>query len=354
MVISNAEKLLISYGKKRIPLRELLTLLGDNAADPEAAFSDVEALVKCGLLRPVAAGGTNGNRKYPLFLRYHICAEKTLPEEIRGEMNLLHPMLQKTGYLELHPDKYLKFRTELQQLSRFLFSDGKREPVSRKERSFSIFYREKVMDQAEMKSLLKCLGITEGELCFYDTPEYCFHDYIRRRGDSLVLLICENKDVWFDLRQLMAEDGLFSIFGQKIDGVVYGEGNRVAERTGSLQEYVRFMGNPSVRFYYWGDIDREGFVIYERAVQANPDLSIALFTGGYRKMLKEAVKIGLDRMQKSASGRIEYQDVRGLFSEPLGGREEDLLQEALQQNLLIPQEIINAAILRRDAGYDEG
>ena len=74
-------------------------------------------------------------------------------------------------------------------------------PVSRKERSFEIFEQEKILDDSSIKSLIKSLGITQDDLCFYDTPEYCFHDYIPQKKNNMVLLICENKDIWFNIRR---------------------------------------------------------------------------------------------------------------------------------------------------------
>ena len=344
---------LLEYGKKRIDLPELLKILGDSGADSAEAYTDVKEIAELGFVFPVKKSGTNGNRQYPLYLRYHICLEKTVSEDVLAGIRALHPRLLQTGYLEANPEKYEAHAQELQQLSRYLFSDWDREPISRKERSFAIFRREKVLDGGEMKSLLKNLGFSQEELCFYDTPEDCFHDYIRRRGDKVTLLICENKDVWFDLRKLMAEDGLTSLFGCKLDGVVYGGGNRISEKTGAVQAYVRYMRIPEVRFLYWGDIDRYGFEIYRRTTEANPDLEMELFVPAYRRMLIEAERLGLPGMEMSPAGNIAYKDVSGLFPDSLENNVKHLLQRLLQENRLIPQEILSAAILRREAGYDE-
>lgn len=109
-----------------------------------------------------------------------------------------------------------------------------------------------MLDDPEVKSLLRHLEISESDLGFYDTPEYCFHDYIPERKNDLTLLICENKDIWFNIRRCMFEDHFKSLFGVAIDGVVYGNGSKVSNKAGALVEYVRFMGNPNVTFLYWG------------------------------------------------------------------------------------------------------
>ncbi len=81
--------------------------------------------------------------------------------------------------------------------------------------------------------------MSEEDLGFYNTPEYCFHDYIPERKNSMVLLICENKDIWFNIRRCMFEDNYKSLFGVPIDGVVFGNGNEVTKKQGALTEYIR-------------------------------------------------------------------------------------------------------------------
>ena len=212
---------------------------------------------------------------------------------------------------------------------------------SRKERSFEIFGREKVLDDSEVKSLLRHLEISESDLEFYDTPEYCFHDYIPQRKNELILLICENKDIWFNIRRCMFEDHFKSLFGVSIDGVVYGNGNKVSNKAGALVEYVRFMGNPNVTFLYWGDIDREGFDIFRRTRDVNDSLNIELFIPGYRKMIERAQNISLE---DSPSSKKEGVSFAALF-EGFSAKEQQFLNRVLEDNKLIPQEIIPYTIL---------
>ena len=57
------------------------------------------------------------------------------------------------------------------------------------------------------------LEISESDLGFYDTPEYCFHDYIPERKNDLTLLICENKDIWLSLIHILLADKVGIISG---------------------------------------------------------------------------------------------------------------------------------------------
>lgn len=332
---------LIAYGRKIITLEELASLQNVGMADTKALFDMVSELVDTSILEPVKNSGQNGNHKYPLFKKYRILIKEESSEEAEKQIRQLHPALQRNGYLSSHSQEYLRHRDAIACLNAFLFSRKAGEPISRKERSFEIFGREKVLDDPEVKSLLRHLEISESDLAFYDTPEYCFHDYIPERKSDLTLLICENKDIWFNIRRCMFEDHFKSLFGVAIDGVVYGNGNKVSNKAGALVEYVRFMGNPNVTFLYWGDIDREGFDIFRRTRDVNDSLNIKLFIPGYRKMIERAQSISLEDSPSSKKGGVSFEDLFEEFS----AEEQQFLNLALEGNKLIPQEIISYAIL---------
>ena len=61
-------------------------------------------------------------------------------------------------------DVRTKYKEVIDSLNKFLFSNKTDEPVSRKERSFEIFGREKAVDDSEVKSLLRHLEISESDL----------------------------------------------------------------------------------------------------------------------------------------------------------------------------------------------
>ncbi len=335
------KNILLAYGKRSITLEALTDLLKADPADTKALFDMISELVDASILEPVKNSGQNGNRKYPLFKKYRILIKEESSEEAEKQIRQLHPALQRTGYLSSHVQEYLKHRDVIECLNAFLFSRNAGEPISRKERSFEIFGREKVLDDSEVRSLLRHLEISESDLEFYDTPEYCFHVYIPERKNDLTLLICENKDILFNIRRCMFEDHFKGLFGVAIDGVVYGNGNKVSNKAGALVEYVRFMGNPNVTFLYWGDIDREGFDIFRRTRDVNDSLNIELFIPGYRKMIERAQSICLEDSPSSKKEGVSFADLFEDFS----AEEQKFLNRVLEDNKLIPQEIISYTIL---------
>lgn len=340
-MLSGLNDKLLTYGRKTITLEDLTSLLKVETVDTKTQFEMVSKLVNDMVLGPVKNSEQNGNHKYPLFKKYRILIKEESSEEVEKKIRQLHPALQRTGYLSSHVQEYLKHREVINSLNTFFFSKKAGEPISRKERSFEIFGREKVLDESEVKSLLRHLEISESDLGFYDTPEYCFHDYIPERKNDLTLLICENKDIWFNIRRCMFEDHFKSLFGVAIDGVVYGNGNKVSNKAGALVEYVRFMGNPNVTFLYWGDIDREGFDIFRRTRDVNDSLNIELFIPGYRKMIEKAQSICLEDSPSSKKEGVSFENLFEGFSVD----ERIFLKRVLETNKLIPQEIIPYTVL---------
>lgn len=322
-----------AWNKKTISLSELESLL-HIGSDAELC-SVVSDAVSSGFLSPVKASGTNGNRIYPLFLKYRIILSEDYSESV-SEISLLHPSITKSGYLQSKPELYLKYREQLKKLNNFLFAKQTGVAVSKKERSFEIFSEEKQLEDSSLCNMLEHLGLNSEALCYYETPEYCFNDYIPVRKQQMTLLICENKDIWFNIRRRMYEDGAEEIFGTHIDGVVYGCGNKVSE-TGALSEYTRFMGTEHVRYLYWGDIDRAGLNIYLSLLKNNQNLDISLFTAAYEKMLElsEAHIIPDSADHRDRMGNYEF--IYELFTGAAG----EQLKRAIDANKRIPQEIVS-------------
>ena len=214
--------------------------------------------------------------------------------------------------------------------------------ISRKERSFEIFDEEKALDDKTFCALLERIGITADTLAFYDTPEYCFNDYIPDRKAQMTLLICENKDIWFNIRRMMFENNATNIFDTHIDGVVYGCGNKVSGM-GALTTYTEFIGL-EVKYLYWGDIDRSGLNIYLSAVRANPNIDIKLFVPAYEEMLRLAHTRNIPDSDDERNRIEDYSQVFDLIDQNL----RNLFEHSIQNNKRIPQEIITYAFLKEN------
>ena len=183
------------YGKKTISKTELESIFAVSL-DKEL-FEIISVFSERQILLPIKSSKTNGNRLYPVYMKYKVSLPQDTYETELKEISSLHPLLQNNGYLQTKPEEYKKYRLLLQKLDRYLFCRSENAiSISRKERSFEIFDEEKALDDKTFCALLERIGITADTLAFYDTPEYCFNDYIPDRKDQMTLLICENKDIW--------------------------------------------------------------------------------------------------------------------------------------------------------------
>lgn len=330
------------FGKKTITNHELAPLY--NAHNDEALFRIIEPLIRDGYLQPVKSSLTNGNKRFPIHLKYRI----TLPAESfdaeLAEIASLHPALQAQSYLQKKPALYRKYRILLCKLDQYLFRQATDSvPVSRKERSFEIFDEEKALDDRAFCGFLENLGIDSQVLGYYDTPEFCFNDYIPAKKPRMTLLICENKDIWFNIRRIMFEQNRFTLFGTQLDGVVYGCGNKVSQK-GALTSYTHFMATDDVTYLYWGDIDRAGLDIYQSLLQGNPDMDIRLFVPAYEEMLRLAQS---RTIPDSDDERLHHNDYGDVFAQ-LSSQGRLWMETSIRLNKRIPQEIISYAYLKEN------
>ena len=336
------ESKLLAFPKKTINKAELIELTGIH--DETELFSQLEPYIHSGMLKPIGKE-TNGNRRFPLYQKYRISKPATDHSAALAEITNLHSLLQANGALVRHPEWYERHCDAMKALSAYLFRRPSDEiQVSRKERSFAIFGEEKQLDDKSFRDVLKALAITGEMLGFYDTPAYCFHDYIPEHLPEMTLLLCENKDIWFNLRRRMYEDHAHTLWGTPINGVVYGEGERICKQDSTLTEYTRFLGNCQVHYLYWGDIDREGLNIFLRLLRTNPGLDIRLFDRAYSEMLHRAAEIRIPYSSDQRGNQEDYSSVYALFSKD----ERHLLQTSITENLRIPQEIISYAVLLQE------
>lgn len=329
-VLYNALRLL---RKKRIDLNELREL----CCPSDTYREQIYALTLKGILAPIKRSGTDGNLKKPLYLRYTIRLEEkdSIPAE---EIYALHPRLTANGYLIRNREQFSKNKDFLQCLSEWLTHNNHHKMMSRRERSFSIFGDEKVLDHH--LTLLNSIGISSEHLAFYETPEQCFPDFIPVRKAYMTLLICENKDIWFNIRKLMYENRYHQLFGISIDGVIFGQGNDITGK-GKFRSYSQFLGAEQVAYLYCGDIDRAGFDIFLRLCKETDEIPISLFLPVYHKMLELSRELLLPDSEDTRGIIPDISEILPMFSQ----YEQSQISQILYENKRLPQEILSYPVL---------
>ena len=107
------------YSKKMISKTDLETLFA--ASSDEELFGIISVLFEQQILFPIKSSKTNGNRLYPIYLKYKVSLPQDTYEAELKEVSALHHLLQSNGYLQSKPAEYKNYRFLLQKLDRYLF-----------------------------------------------------------------------------------------------------------------------------------------------------------------------------------------------------------------------------------------
>ncbi len=306
---------------------------------------EIEKMKESGLLSPVKASGNNG-RIPPLYNKYRIIHPQEDYTQYMESIRRLNPRLNIAAYLQ-RPELYKKHRDIVEGLSRYLWYDVAllAEPMSRKERSFSIWGREKLLDEnfALVREVLRFNDLGENFLNYYDTPEP-FFEYVHSDAQEMSVLILENKDTWFSFRKLMQTTGKNRIAGVVVNLLLYGEGNKITKK-GALEEYASGMlrrpAGQTIHFLYFGDLDGEGIRLFFRTREANPGLSIEPFIPLYQLMLDLAQGREMPESPDKRGLSVAVED----FAQLLGVEDMEHIKDLLAKGRYIPQEIVNYQVL---------
>lgn len=269
-------------------------------------------------------------------MKYRIIKEKEPEKDYSGEIRTLCNLLNIEGYLK-RPHIYEKHRELLLTLNTFLTKDREklRTSISKNERAYQIWNDEKILDSSLCQNLIEWNNLNE-MLNYYLTPEP-FFDYIHTKKDKMTILIIENKDTWYTMRKLMdAEKGDYFLYGEEIDGLLYGEGNKIT-KTNALEEYQKEVIQRKCKFLYWGDLDYTGIEMCERVIMQNKDVCIEPFIKIYEKMMEEKEIEELGQIKHKQNQNIDLEFFLNYFDT----KYKEEINLILSQNKYIPQEIIN-------------
>ena len=272
---------------------------------------------------------------------------KQTPElnDIRRRIIDLDPRLWINGWLLSTPDAYVRYERELRSLDaafagRRSLGDGS---LSLRELSYAVFGDEKFLSpDSEGRKLLHLMGLSDVVDCRPQPKMELLHHVPKHRRE-LRLVVSENLDPWFNMRNAMFLEGRKRILGERVHGVVFGNGYLVDDPH-KLPDLLATLGAQKVEVLYWGDLDRAGLQILAKLTEmAQGRFDVKPFVAAYRLMLKRAMgrfPDPLDNEQTDQSGVA----INGLeLLEPhLKKKELTYLRELLDGARLVPQEIITA------------
>ncbi len=125
--------------------------------------------------------------------------------------------------------------------------------------------------------------------------------------------------------------GKTTIFGQEVQTLIYGGGKKVWKGFCHFEESVEpFLLHELNRFYYFGDLDYEGILIFE---QLCAEFYCEPLVSAYEAMVKKATHLSLPQT-KEGQNRNE----KGVFFSYF--EETSQMRAILEAGLYIPQEIV--------------
>ena len=296
--------------------------------------------IEQGRLKPVKASKTNG-KKPALYYEYWITDIDQDTDFSVYEEELKYKMSTKISvdYYLRHLDQYIQDRDWVLQLNDyFLQSQEPMPPISKNERSFQIWGREKFLQLEQGRKILKRCGVEPSWLSYYETSEPLAY-YSSHRRTPQNLLILENKDTFYSMRRHLLEQKE-KIFGIPFGTLIYGAGKGILRSFQDFSFCVEpYMQAAENHIYYFGDLDYEGIGIYERLAELFElqEYQIQPFTQAYEKMLDKAQTVGeLPMTKEKQNRRISEQFFRFFTDQTV-----DNMKKILESNRYIPQEILN-------------
>ncbi|WP_239471725.1 Wadjet anti-phage system protein JetD domain-containing protein [Olsenella profusa] len=318
------------------------------AADQPATAGRSRAIAKTE--RPKPPARRESPKRDTRSLSHLDTIRKQTPElnDVRRQIIGLDPRLWINGWLLSTPDAFTHYERELRALDEALsgsalLGDGS---LSCRELSYRVFGDEKFLAlDSDGRKLLHLMGLTDVVCCRPQVKLELLH-HIPKHHRHLRLVVSENLDPWINMRNAMFLDGRKRLLGEKVHGVVFGNGYLVDDPH-KLPDLLEAQHAEDVCVLYWGDLDRAGLQILAKlAEMADGHFEVRPFTAAYRLMLQRAMTRFPDPLDNEETDQAGV-PLRGLdlLEGELKPREAAYLREVLDNARLIPQEILTAADL---------
>lgn len=329
---------------KKISLEEIKSFY--NIKEYEDLNKMICFLIEESIISPVKASKTNG-MKPALYNKYFIIKEKEDLSEFRNEINYVLNPLINTAYYIKNMDKYKNDRHYILKLSRFLDKNINRleKSISKNERSFQIWQEEKFLTEGKGERILRNLGFDLSFLNIYETSEPLSY-YSLNKNEPQNILIIENKDTFYTLRKYLIDNNNNSILGQNISTVIYGSGKKIYRSFNDFKQCAEpYFFNKENNFYYFGDLDYEGIIIYEGLYEAfKENIEIKLFNEAYIFMIDKYI---YNSFTLPDTKEQQNKNIKDIFLYNFNEEYKSRIISILSQGKYIPQEIINISDLEK-------
>lgn len=268
--------------------------------------------------------------------------------DLRRKILDLDPRLWINGWLLSFPEAYELFEDKMRSLDRALvgsptLGDG---TLTCRQLSYQVFGDEKFLEQdGDGRKLLERMGLRD-IVRHRPQPRLGLLHHVPRKRSHMRIVVTENLDPWLDIRELMYADGRRLILGERVEGVVFGNGYLVDDAR-RLPEFIDSLGCDDVEVLYWGDIDRAGLQIYDRLRRvAEGRFELRPFVAAYVAMVRRARVRFADPLDNEASAQegVPFDGLEAFCNE-LPADVRDYVRGVISGKRLVPQEILTKADL---------
>ena len=255
--------------------------------------------------------------------------------DLRARIVQLDQRFWVNGWLLSHPGAFELYEKELLALNEFLVSGTMIGDVTRRQLAYQMGGDEKFFEYgSDGFRLLRSMGV-EDLIRHRPLPKPDLLYHAPRRRKHMRVLVTENLDPWLDVRDLMYEEGVSQILGERIHAVVLGGGMPVLEPN-RLHLLLDTLGADSYDVLYWGDIDRAGLdILLKLQALLDGKFEVKAFTPAYQLMCDRAMA----RFPKPGEINLEVGDTSaicdGLMPEAAA-----YAKAVIEDCCLIPQEIL--------------
>lgn len=209
--------------------------------------------------------------------------------DLRARIVQLDQRFWMNGWLLSHPGAFELYEKELLALNEFLVSGTMIGDVTRRQLAYQMGGDEKFFEYgSDGFRLLRSMGV-EDLIRHRPLPKPDLLYHAPRRRKHMRVLVTENLDPWLDVRDLMYEEGVSQIIGERIHAVVLGGGMPVLEPN-RLHLLLDTLGADSYDVLYWGDIDRAGLdILLKLQALLDGKFEVKAFTPAYQLMCDRAM-----------------------------------------------------------------
>lgn len=341
--------------KKHIMTKEMekyvIKVLGQDRYWKQGGYhifaASIEDLVGRSSISPIKASGLNGLQP-ALYEKYRITPKNDVPDSATKQKLLtwFHPRINTAHYLT-HFKDYQEDRPYLERLDSFLkacINFSTLPVITANERSFQIFCDEKWLLSRHGHDFCRRTGLTLDSLrcCVTYEPFFYYPGRMPVEGvNKINVLIVENKDTFFSLKALVRqgtdtwEKCTFSL-------LIYGEGRKIQKSfsfMGELEEYGQYHQD----FYYFGDLDPEGILIWHD-LQKQFQLPVKPFTFFY-SVLFDTYGDKAPIIKDKKAGQKYSQEAINAFLSFFDERHREGMLRMLEEKKYLPQEGLHRAFL---------